>query len=331
MGDQPRATTDPNLIAVEHRAMNLTRWANLAMGLVGAFAAWTSNSQALLIDGLLSLIGYVAAVYAMRISKTAHLGPDRERPFGHAAEEALYATFRSLALLGLVLFGIAQAGLGIADYLLGNDVEEIRYVPVAIYTAFVATACFWLGMVHRRAWIVTGKSSVMLRLEMFASFYDGAVTLCAGIGLLSIPFLAQTALAPITPVMDSILVLFLCSLAIVSYLQAFRSGLAQLAGAPASAREQLALRRAVKHALGDRGGRIIDVAAIKLGRKLDTVIYYDPERPIMAAEVDTLTREIAAQVVEEVGPAAVLMVISEADRQLLDNTEPDLHPPDGHG
>lgn len=132
-------------VALEHRAMDLTRWANLGMGLAGALAAWASNSQALLIDGLFSLIGYISAVYAMKISQTAHLGPDRLRPFGHAAEEALYATFRSLALLGLVVFGIAQAVLGITDYLFGGDVEVLRLEPVAIYTVVVAGACFWLA------------------------------------------------------------------------------------------------------------------------------------------------------------------------------------------
>lgn len=100
---------------VERRAMDITRWANLGMGLAGAAAAWASNSQALLIDGLFSLIGYISAVFAMRISKTAHLGPDRLRPFGHAPEEVLYATFRSLALIGLVIFGIVQAVMGITD------------------------------------------------------------------------------------------------------------------------------------------------------------------------------------------------------------------------
>ena len=98
-------------VTVERKAMDLTRWANLVMGLSGAAAAWASNSQALLVDGLFSLIGYVSAVYAMRISESAHLGPDRLRPFGHANDEALYATFRSLALIGLVIFGVVQAAM----------------------------------------------------------------------------------------------------------------------------------------------------------------------------------------------------------------------------
>ena len=44
-------------IALEYRTMDLTRWANLAMGIAGVLAAWASNSQAMLMDGLFSLIG----------------------------------------------------------------------------------------------------------------------------------------------------------------------------------------------------------------------------------------------------------------------------------
>ncbi len=301
--------------ALEYRAMDLTRWANLGMGIAGALAAWASNSQALLIDGLFSLIGYISAVFAMRISQTAHLGPDRLRPFGHAADEALYATFRSLALLGLVIFGIAQAVLGITDYLLGGNVESIRLGPVAAYTVLVAGACFWLAYVHRRAWTRTGRQSDMLKLEATASVYDGIITLVAGIGLLSTPFMIGTVFEPLAPIMDSIMVLFLCSLAILSYFKSFRKGMAQLAGFPASPREQLAVRHVLKRVIADQGGQVVDVALVRVGRKLDAVVYYDPRQAITAEQLDELTVQMEVQLAREVGPSAVIVVVSRAGRQ----------------
>lgn len=311
-------TEDPQQsMDLEHRAMDLTRWANLGMGVAGALAAWASNSQALLMDGLFSLVGYISAVFAMRISQTAHLGPDKFRPFGHAADEALYATFRSLALLGLVLFGIAQAILGITDYILGGDIERIRLEPVAAYTAFVATACFWLAYVHTRAWRRTGRKSEMLKLEATASVYDGIITLFAGIGLLSTPLLAGSRLEPLAPVMDSVMVLVLCSLAILSYFKAFRKGMLQLAGYPAAARDQLAVRHSLKRAIAGGGGQIVDVALVRMGRKLDAVVYYDPKTAITAEELDALTLRMDRQLAEDVGPAAVVIVVSTAGRELI--------------
>lgn len=301
--------------------MDLTRWANLGMGLAGALAAWASNSQALLVDGLFSLIGYISAVYAMKISQTAHLGPDRLRPFGHAGDEALYATFRSLALLALVVFGIAQAVLGITDYLLGGDVEVVRLEPVAIYTLIVTAGCIWLAFVHYHAWKKTGRQSDMLQLEATASVYDGIITLFAGIGLLSTPFMSGTVLEPLAPVMDSVVVLILCSVAIFSYFRTFRKGIAQLAGFPASVKDQIAVRHALKRSLTSTDGRLIDVAVVRVGRKLDIVVYFDPERPILAEELDGLTNRMVQQLERDVGAAAVLIVVSRFGRRL---------PADGH-
>lgn len=314
MPEETSQDTHETHMALEKRAMNLTRWANLGMGLAGAIAAWLSNSQALLIDGLFSLIGYISAVFAMRISQTAHLGPDRSRPFGYAADEALYAMFRSLALIGLVVFGISQAILGISDYLLGGDIEAIRLEPVAVYTVIVAAACFWLAGVHHSAWKRTGRRSDMLKLEAQASVYDGVITVFAGVGLLSTPYMKDTLLEPIAPVMDSVMVLILCSIAILSYLRAFRKGMAQLAGAPASPADQLAVWHALRRAIVEESGDIVDLAVVRVGRKLDAVVYYNPNRAVTASEVDALTCKMAEGLTQEVGPSAVMIVVSSCGR-----------------
>ena len=315
MTDNPKDTPAPNAIAHEKRAMDLTRWANLGMGIAGAIAAWASNSQALLIDGLFSLIGYISAVYAMRISETAHRGPDRARPFGYAADEALYSTFRALALLGLVLFGIAQAILGIIDYLIHGDAEVIRLAPVAVYTVIVAITCFWLAFVHWRAWSRTGRQSDMLRLELTASIYDGVITLSAGVGLLCAPLLIGTALEGLVPVADSIMVLILCSIAILSYLRAFRKGLLQLAGISAGPNDHLAVQRPLRRIAEEDGGNIIDIAMVRMGRKLDIVVYYNPHHPVTAAQIDTLTTKMLTALKDEIDTAAaLLLVVSEEGR-----------------
>ncbi|MGO1117382.1 cation transporter [Rhodovibrionaceae bacterium A322] len=302
--------------------MNLTRWANLGFGIAGALAAWLSNSQALLIDGLFSLIGYVSAVFAMRISQTTHLGPDRRRPFGYAADEALYSTFRSLSLLALVLFGCAQAGLGITDYLLEGEVEVLRLEPVAIYTLVISVACFWLAYVHKSAWKKTGRHSDMLKVEATASIYDGFITLIAGIGVLSAPYLATTILAPIAPVMDYVMVLVLCGVAILSYFRTFRAGMLQLAGVRASPPDHLAVWHAVRRANQTEKGRIVDLALVRMGRTLDAIVYYDPGAPVTAEEVDRLTAKMETQLAKDVGPSILTLVISKSGRSWPEESQP---------
>ena len=294
--------------------MRITGWANLGMGLAGAVGALASNSQALMIDGLFSLIGYISAVYAMRISRTTQLGPDRQRPFGHASDEVLYATFRSLALIGLVVFGVVQSILGISDYILTGDVEEIQLFPVAVYTVIVVLCSFYLAEVHRRAWVKTGRTSDMLHLEMEASVYDGVLTLVAGIGLLSTPFVARTFLAPLAPVMDSIIVLLLCGFAVFGYLRAFQRSIAQLAGKSAERDIEEAVARIVRPILEAGGGEMVDLALVKIGRKLDAVVYFRPEYEVSPGAVDVLRDRITEAVASSIGAIQVLVVVSNHGR-----------------
>ena len=134
-----------------------------------------------------------------------------------------------------------------------------------------------------------------------------------------------TALEPLAPVMDSVVVLLLCSLAILSYFRAFRRGIAQLAGFPASAKDQLAVRHALKRAIKDADGRIVDVALVRFGRKLDAVVYYDPKCPITAEELDALTTRMDQQLHRDVGPAAVLVVASRFGRRVPADQVSDKH------
>lgn len=316
MATDPVSSVPSPSVALEQRAMNITRRANLVVGLAGAIAAWASNSQALLMDGLLSLVGYVSAVFAIRISQTAHMRPDRYRPFGYAADEALYATFRSLALIGLVIFGIAHASLSILDYFLNGTREELHLRPVAIYTVIVTAVCFWLAYVQRHAWKRTGQRSDMLKLESVASFYDGLISLIAGAALMSTALMAGTVFEPIAPIMDSIVLIVLSAFALLSYLPAFRQGVAQLAGVPASSKDQLALRRIINRIAAEAGGEVVDVAAVRLGRKLDTVVYYDPKEPVTVDEIDALNLKMDTEVNAKVGTAAILLVVSRAGRDI---------------
>ncbi len=56
------ARSDGDLQKIERRSLNIGKWGNLFMGAAGVLAAWLSNSQALLVDGLFSLIGFASAV-----------------------------------------------------------------------------------------------------------------------------------------------------------------------------------------------------------------------------------------------------------------------------
>lgn len=309
------------VLSVEQRSLARAKWGNLVMGGAGVLAAWLSHSQAILVDGLFSLIGFAAAIVGARVSASTMRAPDRTRPLGYAADEPIFVTFRALSLLGLVAFAIGSAALNIFTYASGGEIAELVFGPIIVYFVVVGAICFGLAFSHRRAWIRTGRQSDVLRLETSAATFDGVMTLIAGLGLSAMPLLRDGPLGWISPIGDSVMVLALCGLVLVRYVKDFRRGLGELAGVTAPPAQIAAARRGVRQILFEEDGRLVDLSVQRLGRRAQVVLYFDPGRAVTAAWVDSLTQRLDAALTEALGPCDTYLIISEHGR-VLERAEP---------
>lgn len=118
---------------IEHQSLAVGKWGNLIMAVTGVVAAYLSHSEALLVDGLYSGVNFVSSIVAARISVAVARPADRRYPFGYDAQEALYVTFRSLVLLGILVFAVAGAIGKIITYATGGDVPELVFGPIIVY------------------------------------------------------------------------------------------------------------------------------------------------------------------------------------------------------
>lgn len=312
----------PDMRAVEARALTIAMWGNLFMALAGLAAGFLSNSNAIMMDGLFSLIGFFSALLGRRISRRVEAGPDRLRPYGYAADEAIFVTFRSLSLLGLVLFAVTNAAKNIFDYATGTPPEPLIFGPMIGYFVIIGGTCFALWLGHRRAWIRTGRQSEILRLESRASAFDGIITASAGVGLALIYLLRDGPLAVIAPVGDSIIVLLLCLTVIGQYFGGVRAGLGELAGVTASPEHIAIARRALRPVLTGDGGRLQDLSVAKTGRSFLVTAYYDPGRPVSAAEIDVLNLALIRDMRAALPGSDVLLLITEHPRRWPDAISP---------
>ncbi|MGI9520332.1 MAG: cation transporter [Hyphomicrobiaceae bacterium] len=308
--------SNPDVLKQEQAALAVSKWGNLLMGAAGVLAAWLSNSQAILVDGLFSLIGFVAAILGARVASQAMRGPDRQRPLGYAIDESLFVTFRALSLLGLVAFAFCSAVLNISTFAAGGAIAELRYGPIIVYFIFICTVCAVLALNHRVAWVRTGKQSDVLRLEMRAAILDGIITVAAGIGLSIMPFLKGSPLGWLSPIGDSVVVIALCLLVVGRYYRDFVTGLGELAGVSARPELVACARRSIRPIIAEAGGRLIDFSVLKVGRRLEAQIYYDPGRAITAHEVDVLTKRIDDALAESIARAGAVVIISRHGRVL---------------
>ncbi|NDW44176.1 cation transporter [Ruegeria sp. PrR005] len=302
--------------SLESRALRAGMAGNLFMGAAGVLAAYLSNSQAILVDGLFSLVGFFAALIGTRVSRNAQRQPDKYRPFGYAGDEALFSTFRAMSLLGLVLFAMVSAAMNIVSYANGAPPTELLFAPMAVYFLVVGSTSFGLWFSHQRAWRRTRKTSEILRLEGTAAAFDGIITLAAAVGLFAVHYFRDGVLAPIAPVGDSLIVLALCSTVIVQYYKDFTVGLGELAGVTARPQAVAKVRRAIRQTIKLHNGLLVDLSVSKLGRLHTVVAYLDPQGTTTAEQIDKLTHELQRDIEREFVHVEVHVVVSKHGRVL---------------
>ena len=309
---ETQSKTEPH--EIERKTLVVSKWANLFMGSCGILAAWLSNSEAILLDGLFSGIGFISAMLAVRVGQSVTQPPDRRRPFGYDADEALYTTFRALSLIGLILFAAISAIKRIVTYSFGGDMPELVFGPIKIYFLIICITCLALAFLHHVNWKRTGRKSEILKLEMHAAFVDGAITAGAGVGLLAIPFLAGTPLAWIAPIGDSIVLLLLCAAITAHPVYSFRRGLAELAGVSVGPAAIKTMRRIVRDTTAGMDVHLVDLSVNKIGRNFTAVVYIDPVNAVTADQVDQLALTLEAAALDALGRTRVYVLVSKHGR-----------------
>lgn len=295
---------------IESESLEAGKWANLLMALAGVAAAFASHSDALLVDGLYSGVNFVSAIVAARISVAVARPADRGYPFGYDAYEALYVTFRSLVLLGVMAFAVFSALGKITTYATGGEVPELVFGPILVYSIVMVTICLALGAWHYHNWRRSGGRSEILKTESRAAVVDAVISGGAGGGLLAASLLRGTGLGFIVPVADSVVVLVMCAFIVRQPAMMFLGALREVAGAAAEPAAVERVRSRVRELLRDRPYDLLEVAVTKMGRTHFTVAYVKPDAPVDGNAADALWKELDAALRELLGQAKTEIVIA---------------------
>lgn len=300
--------------SVEARALTIGMWGNLLMAVAGIAAAWLSNSDAVLIDGLYSGVNFAAAIVALRVGATIARRPDPSRPFGYDADEALYLTFRSLVLAGLLCFAAFNALAEITSYAAGGPAPQLVFGPIVVYGILMVTVCLALAWQHRRSWVRSGRRSDILRMEARAALIDGILSAGTALALFLIQFLRGTALEAVVPVADAIVVLVLVAVVGPQPVRVFLAALREIAGASAPEPHRRTAEDEARRHAGAAGYILRDLAVLKLGRSFFIVAYVDPQRPVAAEEIDAFNDSLSAAFRAALGTARCETVVTTSAR-----------------
>jgi predicted Co/Zn/Cd cation transporter (cation efflux family) len=216
--------------SAEARALRLGTIGN-TIGAVSALIFYLrSSSDALLLDGLYTAVMAGASVIAARVSRAALQPRSRAYPFGASGQEPLYVMFRTLVLLGIIVFAMVSAAGKVLQHLQGGTLPPVSLDGLGWY--FIAMVLLNLGLwkVFAHAWSSSGRNNEMLRGMVASARFDALISAGTGIALLGAPQLVNTVLAPLVPIADALLVLVLSVVLLPEPLGVLQSAVAEAAG-----------------------------------------------------------------------------------------------------
>lgn len=279
-----------NSARAEATALNFGTAANAFGALAALLFYLRSGSDALLLDGLYTAVMAGASVIAGRVSQTAQQPRSRAYPFGASGQEPLYVLFRTLVLLGIIAFAVTSALGKVLTYAQGTPIRPVELDGLGWYFGAMVLLNLWLWQMFQRSWRHGERSSEMLRGMAVSARVDALISAGTGLGLLGAPLLLGTALAPLVPITDSLLVLMLSVALLPEPIGIVMAAVAEAAGSSSSVgEERLAeCRKAIQPSFAEQRCRLIELAMLKLGRTYTVVAYVEPATAISAREVDAL-------------------------------------------
>ena len=217
---------------------------------------------------------------------------------------------RSLLLLGILSFAGLNAARDLLAWWQGDTPEAIATGPVGWYGLLGGLSCGALAWAQHRGWVSGGRCSELLRTESRAALLDTAITGGTGAVLVAAPLLSSTALAPLVPVADALLVLVLSLVVAGEPLHRFRLALRETAGAACEPELIQSTRCGVQTLVEAAAAQLLDLSVVKLGRISYVVAYVNPARAVEASWLDNLRTQLEASCTTLLGPVRAEVVLT---------------------
>ena len=292
-------------------------WGSLGQS-VGAAAALLlflrSGSDALMLDGLYSAVMAGATLIAGRVSRAAQQPRSRAYPFGAAGQEPLYVLFRTLVLLGCIAFALVSAAGKLLSHLQGEPLAAVRLDGLGWYFSAMVALNLWLWRLYTNAGCDVGHNGAMLQGMAMAARFDALLSAGTGVALLGSPLLAHTALAPLVPIADSLLVIMLSLVLLPEPMAVLMGAVAEAAGSSQTIATALqhSCCEAITPALQQQGCELHELAMIRLGRSVTAVAYVQPRTAMAAEQVDALRSQVHRRLTSALQATVLCEVIPTA-------------------
>ena len=292
----------------ERRALRLSAGMSLMMAALGIGFGFVTESDAILLDGFFSLIGFVMALVTMRVARLVVQPPDEHFHFGYAQFEPFLNAIKGLLMLGVAGFAVA----GSVNSLLHGG-RDLKPGLATLYAVVALAGCLAVGAAQRRA--ASRTASPLLAVDSKNWLIDGVLSGVVALVFLAALILERTSWAVVVPYMDPVLVILLVLGIAFVPLRIVRDSLREILAFAPDGQLQEEVRGRVAGALEEVPVASSHVRMMKIGRFLYVLnqIVVSPEfRPGRVGELDRV-RERIAEALDGVEPAPVVDTLFTED------------------
>lgn len=165
---------------IENRALVVTVIVNTVITMAGIRMYFLTGLNMLLLDGFFSCLALLSALMAVLIS---HISKKTTKYYPHGLYflEPLYALFKGLLMLGLMVFAMVSSSQVAFEYFAHGNGQVMETAPLPLYSLAMTFLCLGLAFFNSRQYKRTNSTSTMLLAESKTNLVDGLQS--AGIGV----------------------------------------------------------------------------------------------------------------------------------------------------
>lgn len=165
---------------IENRALIVTVLVNVIITAAGIWMYFLTELNMMLLDGFFSFLALLSALMAVIISKFSRK-TTKHYPHGLYFLEPLYAFFKAVLMLVLMVYALITSSKIAFDYFIHGNGQVMETAPLPLYAVAMTVLCLGLSFFNHRQYKRTNSTSTMLLAESKTNLIDGLQS--AGIGV----------------------------------------------------------------------------------------------------------------------------------------------------
>lgn len=271
--------------SLERRGLRLNLVGTVLMTALGVVFFFLTRSEAVLLDGLFSMVSFAVGLLSMKVARLVRRPDDELFHFGYAAYEPFVNLGKALLILFLSAFAVASA----AEAVLRGGRPISAGVALA-YALVAAAGCFAVAVRLRKLASRSGSSLVAVDARNWT--IDGLISAAVAVAFVVAVALQGTRLEPWLPYVDPLVVLLLVVGSLPVPIAILRENWSQLVGKAPPEATQEPIRRAIDDYLAEDPAWSPRLRLLEMGRVLyvHLSLVGPPERSV--AELDRIREKL---------------------------------------